>query len=193
MNICVFGAASSEIDDKYIKAVEIMGESLAKAGHNLVFGAGGQGLMGAAARGFKKGKANITGIIPEFFKDADIEAIYEHCDELIYTDTMRERKAKMEDMADAFIIVPGGIGTFEEFFEVLTLKQLGRHKKTIAIYNIDGYYDAMEAMLERSVNEHFIRENCQLLYSCFSDLQSMIDYLEADIQIDFSVKQLKDG
>lgn len=193
MNICVFGAASSEIDDKYIKAVEIMGESLAKAGHNLVFGAGGQGLMGAAARGFKKGKSNITGIIPEFFKDADIEAIYEHCDELIYTDTMRERKAKMEDMADAFIIVPGGIGTFEEFFEVLTLKQLGRHKKTIAIYNIDGYYDAMEAMLERSVNEHFIRENCQLLYSCFSDLQSMIDYLEADIQIDFSVKQLKDG
>lgn len=193
MNICVFGAASSEIDDKYIKAVEIMGESLAKAGHNLVFGAGGQGLMGAAARGFKKGKSNITGIIPEFFKDANIEAIYEYCDELIYTDTMRERKAKMEDMADAFIIVPGGIGTFEEFFEVLTLKQLGRHKKTIAIYNIDGYYDAMEAMLERSVNEHFIRENCQLLYSCFSDLQSMIDYLEADIQIDFSVKQLKDG
>ena len=193
MNICVFGAASSEIDDKYIKAVELMGETLAKSGHNLVFGAGGQGLMGAAARGFKKGNAKITGIIPEFFKEADIEAIYEECDELIYTESMRERKAKMEEMADAFIIVPGGIGTFEELFEVLTLKQLGRHKKAIVIYNVDGYYDSMESMLDHSIEEHFVKENCKMLYSVFADLQSMIDYLEADMQVDFTVKQLKDG
>lgn len=193
MNICVFGAASSEIDDKYIKAVELMGETLAKSGHNLVFGAGGQGLMGAAARGFKKGNAKLVGVIPEFFKDADIEAIYEECDELIYTDSMRERKAKMEELADAFIIVPGGIGTFEELFEVLTLKQLGRHKKSIVIYNVDGYYDSMESMLDHSIDEHFVRENCKMLYSVFADLQSMIDYLEADIQVDFTVKQLKDG
>lgn len=193
MNICVFGAASSEIDDKYIKAVELMGETLAKSGHNLVFGAGGQGLMGAAARGFKKGNAKITGIIPEFFKEADIEAIYEECAELIYTESMRERKAKMEELADAFIIVPGGIGTFEELFEVLTLKQLGRHKKAIVIYNVDGYYDSMESMLDHSIEEHFVRENCKMLYSVFADLQSMIDYLEADIQVDFTVKQLKDG
>ncbi|MDE6470466.1 MAG: TIGR00730 family Rossman fold protein [Eubacterium sp.] len=193
MNICVFGAASSEIDEKYVTAVETMGEEFAKRGHNLVFGAGGQGLMGAAARGFKNGKAHITGVIPEFFKEAEVEAIYEECDELIYTDTMRERKAKMEDLADAFIIVPGGIGTFEELFEVLTLKQLGRHKKSIALYNVDGYYDSMESMLEHSIDEHFVRENCKMLYSIFSDLQSMIDYLEADIQIDFTVKQLKNG
>ncbi|MDE5985053.1 MAG: TIGR00730 family Rossman fold protein [Eubacterium sp.] len=193
MNICVFGAASSEIDEKYVTAVEKMGEELAQRGHNLVFGAGGQGLMGAAARGFKKGKAHIIGVIPEFFKEAEVEVIYEECDELIYTDTMRERKAKMEDLADAFIIVPGGIGTFEELFEVLTLKQLGRHKKAIALYNVDGYYDSMESMLEHSIDEHFVRENCKMLYSIFSDLQSMIDYLEADIQIDFTVKQLKNG
>lgn len=193
MNICVFGAASSEIDEKYVKAVEIMGEELAKRGHNLVFGAGGQGLMGAAARGFKNATAHITGVIPEFFKEAEVEAIYEECDELIYTDTMRERKAKMEELADAFIIVPGGIGTFEELFEVLTLKQLGRHKKAMALYNIDGYYDAMESMLEHSIGEHFVKENCKMLYGVFSDLQSMIDYLEADIQIDFTVKQLKNG
>ncbi|MDE6156316.1 MAG: TIGR00730 family Rossman fold protein, partial [Eubacterium sp.] len=186
-------AASSEIDEKYVTAVEKMGEELAQRGHNLVFGAGGQGLMGAAARGFKKGKAHIIGVIPEFFKEAEVEVIYEECDELIYTDTMRERKAKMEDLADAFIIVPGGIGTFEELFEVLTLKQLGRHKKAIALYNVDGYYDSMESMLEHSIDEHFVRENCKMLYSIFSDLQSMIDYLEADIQIDFTVKQLKNG
>lgn len=193
MNICVFGAASSEIDGKYIDKVKIMGESLAKAGHSLVFGAGGQGLMGAAAQGFKKGGAHITGVIPTFFKEANVEAIYEQCDELIYTETMRERKAEMEERADAFVIVPGGIGTFEELFEVLTLKQLGRHKKPIAIYNIDGYYDSMESMLEHSIDERFVKENCKLLYSCFSDLQSMIDYLQADIQIDFTIEQLKDG
>lgn len=193
MNICVFGAASSEIDEKYVKTVEQMGKALAERGHSLVFGAGGQGLMGASARGFKNGKAHITGVIPEFFKEAEIEAIYDDCDELIYTDTMRERKAKMEDLADAFIIVPGGIGTFEELFEVLTLKQLGRHKKAIAIYNVDGYYDALESMLAHSIDEHFVKENCKMLYSSFSDLQSMIDYLEADIQIDFTVKQLKNG
>lgn len=193
MNICVFGAASSEIDGKYIDKVKIMGESLAKAGHSLVFGAGGQGLMGAAAEGFKKGGAYITGVIPTFFKEANVEAIFEECDELIYTETMRERKAEMEKRADAFIIVPGGIGTFEEFFEVLTLKQLGRHKKPIAIYNIDGYYDSMESMLKHSIDERFVKENCKMLYSYFSDLQSMIDYLEADIQIDFTIEQLKDG
>ncbi len=193
MNICVFGAASSEIDKKYIDAVEHMGEKLAKKGHNLVFGAGAQGLMGAAARGFKKGGAKITGVIPTFFKEADVEVIYDDCDELIFTETMHERKAKMEDLADAFIIAPGGIGTFEELFEVMTLKQLGRHKKAIAIYNIDGYYDSMAAMLEHSIEERFVKENCKLLYSYFSDLDSMIDYIQADIQVDFTIKQLKDG
>lgn len=193
MNICVFGAASSEIDSKYIDAVETMGKQLAEKGHSLVFGAGAQGLMGAAARGFKNGGATITGVIPEFFRDATVEEIYYDCDELVFTQTMRERKAKMEDIADAFIIVPGGIGTFEELFEVLTLKQLGRHKKSIAIYNIDGYYDSMESMLDHSIDEYFVKENCKMLYSCFSDLSSMIDYIEADIKVNFTLKQLKDG
>lgn len=193
MNICVFGAASSEIDKKYKDAVGVMGERLAQEGHNLVFGAGTHGLMGAAARGFKKGGGKITGVIPTFFKEADVEVIYTDCDDLIFTETMHERKAKMEELADAFIITPGGIGTFEEFFEVLTLKQLGRHKKPIAIYNIDGYYDSLQAMLEHSIKERFLKENCKMLYGSFSDIESMIDYIQADVQVDFTVKQLKDG
>ena len=193
MNICVFGAASNTIDKKYMLAVEEMGTQLAQSGHNLVFGAGGQGLMGAAARGFKKGGAKITGVIPEFFKEAGIEAIYDKCDRLIQTDSMRERKAEMENRADAFVIVPGGIGTFEEMFEVLTLKQLGRHNKTIAVYNIDGYYDSMESMLDHSIGENFVKESCKLLYGIFSDLPSLIDYVEADKHFDLDVSQLKDG
>lgn len=191
MNICVFGAASRLIDDEYIKAVELMGEELAKRGHNLVFGAGGQGLMGAAARGFKKGGASIVGVIPEFFKIADVEPIYDECDELIFTDTMHERKAAMEDRADAFVVVPGGIGTFEELFEVLTLKQLGRHKKPIAIYNLNGYYDPMQAMLNNSVKEKFVNETCKTIYKYASDLDDLMNYLDENKQYNYSMDDLK--
>ena len=191
MNICVFGAASKLIDDEYVKAVEIMGERLAKKGHNLVFGAGAQGLMGAAARGFKKGGAKIIGVIPEFFKAVDVEPIYNKCDELIFTDTMRKRKAIMEERADAFVIVPGGIGTFEELFEVLTLKQLGRHKKPIAIYNLNGYYDSMEAMLNNSVDEKFVNETCKTLYKYAIDLDDLIKYIDENKHYDYSIEELK--
>lgn len=193
MRICVFGSASSEIADEYIKTVEIMGESLAERGHSLVFGAGGGGLMGAAARGFKKGGGHIIGIVPSFFKNSNVEALYDECDELIYTETMRERKAKMEDMADAFVITPGGIGTFEELFEVLTLKQLGRHNKPIAIYNCRGYYDSMKNMIECSIKERFVKENCKYIYSYHNDLDSLTEYVEANVKYDFSIEDLKNG
>lgn len=193
MNICVFGAASSEIDSNYINSVERLCEKLAKNGHNLVFGAGGQGLMGAAARGFKKGGAKITGVIPDFFKEANIEAIYDQCDELIYTETMRERKATMEDRADAFLVVPGGIGTFEELFEVLTLKQLGRHEKPIVIYNYLNYYENLEKLINNSISENFIKEACKTLYGFIDDESEILKYLNSDSTVDYTVKQLKDG
>lgn len=193
MNICVFGAASSEIDNKYVKSVESLCEKLARDGHNLVFGAGGQGLMGAAARGFKKGGATITGVIPHFFREANVEAIYEQCDELIYTDTMRERKATMEDRADAFLIVPGGIGTFEELFEVLTLKQLGRHEKPIVIYNYLNYYDYLEDLINNSISENFIKEACKTLYGFIADSKDILEYINSSTGVDYSLKELKNG
>ena len=193
MDICVFGAASSEIDGSYIEAVERLGEMIAKRGHSLVFGAGGNGLMGAAARGVKRVGGKIYGVIPSFFKEENVEEIYGECDELIYTETMAQRKSKMEDLAEAFIIVPGGIGTFEEFFEVLTLKQLSRHTKPIAVYDINGYYKNLEAFLEDAYNERFIRENCKSLY-CYSDNpEEVLDYIENDKQIKYDVHELKNG
>lgn len=191
MNICVFGAASNEIDAEYISVVEDMAEKLALAGHNLVFGAGAHGLMGAAARGFKKGGAFITGVIPNFFKETDIEIIYNDCDELIFTDTMRERKAEMENKADAFIIVPGGIGTFEELFEVLTLKQLGRHKKPIIIYNINGYYSDLKSMIDNGVKQNFINSNFNSLYNYCSRFDEILHSLTSPDTPDLSVKDLK--
>ena len=178
MKICIFGAASAHIDDNYIKAVERLGKSLALRGHSLVFGAGGTGLMGAAARGFKAGGGHIHGVIPNFFREECVEVIYDGCDKITYTKTMAERKSVMEDLADAFIITPGGIGTFEEFLEVLTLKQLGRHGKAMAVFNIDGYYDDLEKFMQTVADKKFITFKCSQMYQCFTDECKMIDYIE---------------
>ncbi len=191
MQICVFGAASKTIDEKYIAAVEDMGEYLAEKGHNLVFGSGCTGCMGAAARGFKKGGGKTHGVIPKFFKDDLHDFVDWDCDEITYTETMRERKAVMEDLADAFIITPGGSGTFEEFFEILTLKQLGRHRKPIAIFNIDGYYDKLDDMMEYSIETEFIKSNCRALYKYFTDFNEMLSYLENDDMEGLTIHDLK--
>lgn len=191
MKICVFGASSMKTNESYIKSVEEMGEYLARKGHSLVFGAGSTGLMGAAARGFKKGGASIHGVVPEFFKEDLYEYVNWDCDELTVTQTMRERKAFMEDEADCFIITPGGIGTFEELFEVLTLKQLGRHRKPIAIYNIDGYYDALVNSVEKGIEESFIKSELRALYMVFDSLDGLIDYIENDDMQGLTVNDLK--
>lgn len=193
LKICVFGAASDRIDSVYIEKVEEMGLLLAQRGHSLVFGAGKNGVMGAAARGFTKGGGKITGIIPHFFKEESIEAIYDKCDEMIYTESMRERKKKMEDLAEAFIIAPGGIGTFEEFFEVLTLKQLGRHSKPLALYNIDNYYNELNNLVNHATKQGFIRENCAMLFETFSEFEPMLEYIENKSDTRFNVHDLKDG
>ena len=151
MRICLYGAASPTIDKEYIERVEALGREMALRGHSLVFGGGGNGLMGAAARGVKEKGGHILGVIPRFFDEENVEEIFSECDELIMPETMRERKQLMEDNAEAFIIVPGGIGTFEEFFEILTLKQLCRHKKPIGIYNIRGYYNELVLSMEAAM------------------------------------------
>ena len=178
MKICVFGAASAHIDNKYVAAVEKLGEKLALRGHSLVFGCGGTGLMGAVARGVKRCGGKIHGVIPEFFREEGVEIIFDECDKVSYTKTMAERKKIMEDEAEAFIIVPGGIGTFEEFFEVLTLKQLGRHSKGLAIFNIDGYYDDLERFMQSVTEKKFITNKCYEAYAYFSDADEVLDYLE---------------
>ncbi len=178
MKVCIFGASSAKIDEKYITSVENLGEKLARRGHSLVFGAGAKGLMGAAARGFAKGGGEITGVIPTFFRDDGVEPIFEGCDKIIFTETMSERKATMEDLADAFVTVPGGVGTFEEFFEVLTLKQLGRHNKAMTLFNIFGYYDDLEHFMHTVTERKFITFACSELYKTFNDVDSTVFYLE---------------
>ncbi len=193
MKICVYGAASSTIDKEYITKVEQMGKEMVARGHSLVFGGGGNGLMGAAARGVRAAGGHILGVIPKFFDDEKVEAVFEFCDELIEPDTMRERKQIMEDNADAFIIVPGGIGTFEEFFEILTLKQLCRHNKPIAIYNLKNYYHEIMLLLKAAIEKNFLREDCMDLFFVSDDLEKVFSYVEAPQTPIKNVKELKDG
>lgn len=193
MKICVFGAASAHIDEIYIRETELLCENLARRGHTLVFGAGATGLMGAAARGFKRGGGLIHGVIPHFFREEGVEAIYGDCDEITYTATMAERKAKMEDEAEAFVITPGGIGTFEEFFEVLTLKQLGRHNKAMVIFNIENYYDDLEKFMQTVTERKFITFKCNELYSVASSAEEVVSYLENYVPTSTPWKKLKTG
>ena len=192
MRICVYGAASPSIDKKFIDTTEEMGIKMAQRGHSLVFGGGGNGLMGAAARGVKQANGYILGVIPHFFKDENIEALFDECDELIMPDTMRERKQIMEDNADGFMVVPGGIGTYEEFFEILTSKQLCRHNKPIAVYNQFGYYNELYETMVQAVNKKFITEECLKLFKISDNLSELFEYLEAPHK-QRKLKALKEG
>lgn len=156
MKICIYAAASDQIESKYIRAVENLGEQLAKEGHSLIYGGGATGLMGAAARGFRRGGGEVIGVIPTFM--FDIEPTFHDCTQIIETEDMADRKEIMENECDEFIIVPGGAGTLDEFFQVVTLRDLNRHCKPIVLYNIDGYFTKLVEFMHEAVKKGFINE-----------------------------------
>ncbi len=163
MNICLYGSASDAIDPLYMRATEALGEEMARRGHRLIFGGGKGGLMGAAARGVVRSGGQLTGVAPRFFRPDGV--LFEDCTEFIFTDTMRERKQQMEDHADSFIMTPGGIGTFEEFFEIYTLRQLHRTEKPLAVFDVNGYFSPLRELLRHAVRENFVRK--ESLDICF--------------------------
>lgn len=189
MNVCIYGASSPELDAIYPQAVYDLAAKLAQAGMGLVFGGGAQGLMGAAARGFHDHGGRILGVAPSFFNVDGI--LYQECTEFIYTETMRERKQIMEERSDAFIMAPGGIGTFEEFFEMLTLRQLRRHDKALMIYNVNGYYDKLLEMLDVAAEQRFMKSVCKELYHVFTEPEEAVDYLNHYDPAQFKNTQLK--
>lgn len=176
MNICIYGAASKTLDKKFIESVENMGQIFAERGHNLIFGGGKNGLMGAAARGFEKGGCkSVVGIAPKFFNTDGV--LFERCSEYIYPDTMRERKAILEERSDAFVAVPGGIGTLDELFEIATLRSLGRHSKPIVLFNIFEFFTPLLNTLEKYEELGFLKNFNNLAF--VSDNPEIIaEYIE---------------
>lgn len=177
MNICLYGAARDTVPEVYIKTVYELGRELARRGHTMVFGGGMTGMMGAAARGVREEGGHMIGVAPRFFHTPGV--LVEDCGELIFTDTMRQRKQKMEDLSDAFIAVPGGIGTLDEFFEIFTLHSLGRHRKPIALYNVNGYFDELIAFLQKAEAETFIGPELWDCIGIFSEAEPLFTYLES--------------
>lgn len=165
-NICIFGSSSNNIDRKYIDAACETGALLAENGLDMVFGGGAVGLMGAAAEGAYAGGGRIIGVIPEKLNKPGIASA--HCTELIVTRDMFERKSTMENLADAYIALPGGFGTLDEITEVLALKQLGYIEGQIVILNIDGFFDGILAQFESCVANGFTNRRYLGLYKTVS-------------------------
>ena len=155
MKICLYGAGSRNIKSKYTEEAYKLGEEMAKRGHELVFGGGSTGIMGAVSKGVLDNNGKVLGIAPHWMEE--YEEICRECDEFIYTDSMDERKKLFLENSDAFIIAPGGIGTLDEFFEIIVLKKLNRHNKKIVILNMFHFYDPMLEMIDFMIDEGVIR------------------------------------
>ena len=190
MNICVYGASSDTIAKVFSDRAYSLGSIMAKRGHTLVYGGGGNGVMGATARGAYDNSGKIVGIAPSFFKVDGV--LFDKCTEFIYTETMRERKQILEENSDAFIIAPGGLGTFDEFFEIITLKQLNRHNKPIVIFNVEGYYDTLLELLENTAKHSFMTRKSLEIFKCFDDEVKMLEYIENYDEKPLDIKELKD-
>ena len=190
MRICVYGASSSSLEKIYYDEVERLGQLLSEKGHGIVFGGGKEGLMGAIARGTLKNGGEIIGIAPEFFNEPGI--LFENCTEMIYTETMRQRKQLMEEKSDACLVLPGGIGTFEEFFEMLTLKQLGKSERAIVILNTKGYYEPMQALLQHAAKNGFMSKNCLELFNLANTPEEALNFLENYVPRTGNIRRLTD-
>ena len=156
-SVCVYCGSSPGRGGVYTSAGRTLGRALAKAGLRLVYGGGTKGIMGAVAEGALSAGGGVTGIIPRFLISKERTAAeLDRLDELITTDDMHERKHLMFERSDAFVALPGGIGTLEEIVEIMTWAQLGRHRKPIVFANLDGFWNPMTALLDHMRTEGFV-------------------------------------
>lgn len=181
-SICVYCSSSEQIDPSYHQAAKTMGHILAEQSKTTVYGGGARGSMGALADGVTEREGEIVGIIPEFM--IQLEWAYPKLSELIRVDTMHERKRIMVERSDAIIVMPGGCGTFEEFFEVLTWKKLGIFSGPIALLNTNGFFDDCLNLLNRCVREGFMGEKHALMWDVVSEPEEALAIMEKAIEWD---------
>ncbi len=174
--LAVYCASSNDIDDVYRDAATHLGHTMAEAGIDLVFGGGSVGLMGTIADAVLEHGGKVYGVIPQ--KLQNLELGHTGCTELIVVDTMHERKQKMMDLSDGFIAMPGGYGTLEELFEVVTWAQLNYHRKPVGLLNVAGFYDSLIQFVQHAVDEGFVREELRHLITVGSTAQVLLDRLE---------------
>ena len=185
--ICVYCASSTQVDEVYFAEAEKLGKLLAKNDLELVYGGGSVGLMGRIADTMLTEGGKVTGVIPQFMCEQEWD--HNGLTELIITETMHERKEKMAFMSDAAVALPGGCGTMEELLEVITWKQLGIFTKPIIIVNINGYYDPLIEMLNRSINQQFMRELHRNIWTVVTTADEVIPAIQNAPTWDKSVRK----
>jgi len=174
--ICVFCSSSDRIKSSFFKAATELGEMIAQKNWSLIYGGTDMGLMGALARAVHSKGGYVTGVIPAFLKEKNIA--YNKADELLITESMRERKKIMEEKADAFIALPGGFGTLEEILEIITLKQLHLHNKPVVLLNIEDYYKDLLVFFENMYNKSFAKPDYRKRYVITSDAEKALSYIQ---------------
>ena len=173
--MCVYCGSRPGEQPHFAAAATAVGQWIGQRGGQLVYGGGRTGLMGTVAQATREAGGRVVGIIPKALVDRELANTL--CDELHIVDTMHERKAMMGERADAFIALPGGIGTFEELFEIWTWRQLGYHDKPLGILNVERYYDGLLGFLAHSVREGFMSEWQMRLMHTLSDPETLLDWL----------------
>lgn len=172
IRICVFCGANAGNDESYRAAAERMGRLMAEHGYELVYGGGSVGLMGVIADAALAAGVRVTGVIPKQL--ALKEIMHEGLTDLHIVGTMHDRKALMADLSDAFIALPGGFGTLDELFEILTWGQLGEHTKPVGILNIRGYFDRLLSFIDHTISEQFVKEKYRDLYHVDEDPEKLL-------------------
>ncbi|RZK81443.1 MAG: TIGR00730 family Rossman fold protein [Methylobacterium sp.] len=177
--VCVYCGSGFGGDPAFTAAAVTLGKALAEAGIGLVYGGGNVGLMGTVARAVLENGGHVTGIIPDFLKSR--ERMLDEIQETIVVEDMHTRKRLMFERSDAFVALPGGIGTFEELFEIWTWRQLGYHDKPTGILNVAGYYDGMLGFLAHSVREGFMGDWQMSLVRTGTETDALLAALRADV------------
>ena len=177
MNICVYCASSSGNDPTVIEAAEEFGKSLAKNGHQLVYGGSSLGVMGALANSVMDNGGKVTGVIPHgLFKR---EVAHQGITKLIKVQDMHQRKSTMARLSDTFVALPGGFGTLEELFEIITWNQIGIMKKPVTIYNHNGFYNHLIAMIDHGFEAGFIRPENRSIINIAETLDEVLSYCKS--------------
>jgi uncharacterized protein (TIGR00730 family) len=175
--IAVYCSSSENVGQEYFAEARTLGRLIGEHGHSLVYGGCAVGLMGEVARAAKQASAKVFGVIPEAIHNRGLA--YHDCDELMVTPSMHERKLAMEDRADAYVALPGGFGTLEEFVQVLMLKSLHYHSKPIVLINLNGFYDPLLHLFNHFIEHRFARKETGELYKVVAHSGEVLPYLES--------------
>ncbi len=175
--VCVFASSSNFLEEIYYEEVALLGNLLGQAGYDIVYGGSNLGLMWQCAKSGKCDGAKIFGVMPEKLHELLKEESENLCDELYITPDMRSRKAKLDEISDAVIALPGGFGTLEELAEMIVQKQLGYNTKPIVIFNINNFYNKLIEFFNQMVKEHFATDTTTDLYYVAQTAEEVIDYL----------------